>query len=221
MYHAVVGLRIDADLVRAIKIQALKENRSLQDITRDLWVDYLQKVTNESRGTPKTYFIQVGREGPIKIGVSENPNRELQELQTNIVGPLRILTVIEGNRKFELHKQFDHLRISDEWFGISSEMIEWLATNARVHGHTLNSLRLMVAKRTFHLEPLLMKSEVHNETSNRTGSRRRSPMFKTDSVPDEDIRNRAKVHEDGTGRRDKIRGKMDRRVRRGTVRRQK
>ena len=53
MYHAVVGLRIDADLVRAMKIQALKENRTLQDITRDLWVEYLQKVIDDSQMNPQ------------------------------------------------------------------------------------------------------------------------------------------------------------------------
>src|SRR5262245_24288174 len=63
--------------------------------------------------------------------------------------------------------------------------------------------------------------EERDEALDGTGSRRRSQMLKKDSVPADDARNRAEVHEDGTGRRDKIRGKMDRRVRRGTVRRQK
>jgi len=63
--------------------------------------------------------------------------------------------------------------------------------------------------------------EARDETSNRTGSRGRSPLLKADSVSDEDARNWTEVHEDGSGRSDKVRGEMDRRIRRGTVRRRK
>jgi hypothetical protein len=41
MSYPVIGLRIDPDLVRAMKIRALEENRRLPDITTDLWRAYL------------------------------------------------------------------------------------------------------------------------------------------------------------------------------------
>jgi hypothetical protein len=41
MTYPVIGLRIDPDLVRAMKIRALEENRKLQEITAELWRAYL------------------------------------------------------------------------------------------------------------------------------------------------------------------------------------
>jgi hypothetical protein len=42
MYHTVVGLRIEPELVEAMKIRALKEKRSLAAITQELWIEYLK-----------------------------------------------------------------------------------------------------------------------------------------------------------------------------------
>jgi hypothetical protein len=41
MSYPVIGLRINPDLVRAMKIRALEENRKLQEITAELWRAYL------------------------------------------------------------------------------------------------------------------------------------------------------------------------------------
>ncbi len=41
MPNPIVGLRIDPDLVLAMKIRALQEKRSLQEITEELWRAYL------------------------------------------------------------------------------------------------------------------------------------------------------------------------------------
>ena len=38
---------VEASLYRRIKTQALTEDRSISDITRQLWVEYLSKHSNE------------------------------------------------------------------------------------------------------------------------------------------------------------------------------
>lgn len=38
---------VEASLYRRIKAQAVNEDRSISDITRTLWIEYLSKHTNE------------------------------------------------------------------------------------------------------------------------------------------------------------------------------
>ena len=38
---------LEASLYRRIKAQAVREDRSISDITRQLWVEYLSKHSNE------------------------------------------------------------------------------------------------------------------------------------------------------------------------------
>ena len=38
---------LEASLYRRIKAQAVREDRSISDITRQLWVEYLSKNSNE------------------------------------------------------------------------------------------------------------------------------------------------------------------------------
>jgi hypothetical protein len=68
------------------------------------------------------YFIQQGR-GSIKIGVSEDPDRRLKELQTGTSRQLRLIAKLcLPNRaaafdlEKELHIAYGYLRGSGEWF---------------------------------------------------------------------------------------------------------
>lgn len=68
------------------------------------------------------YFIQQGR-GSIKIGVSDDPERRLKELQTATSRQLRLIAKLcLPNRaaafdlEKDLHAAYGHLRGTGEWF---------------------------------------------------------------------------------------------------------
>jgi hypothetical protein len=63
--------------------------------------------------------------GPVKIGISDNPENRLKSLQTGFPEKLEIkyLEVLDERkkaRKFEglLHKDISHLRSHGEWFNL-------------------------------------------------------------------------------------------------------
>lgn len=64
------------------------------------------------------YAIQMGFQGPIKIGVSVTPPWRRQELQTGNPYELRILTTFKGGRDLEksLHNRLAKHRMTGEWF---------------------------------------------------------------------------------------------------------
>jgi hypothetical protein len=65
------------------------------------------------------YFIQDGEHGPVKIGLSQDPERRLPKLQTGNPRELLLRHVIPGDRTVEhgLHTRFAPARIRREWFG--------------------------------------------------------------------------------------------------------
>ena len=61
------------------------------------------------------YFIQAGKDGPIKIGYTANDvKNRLLTLQPSSPYPLTILGVMEGDVELEknIHKKFKRFRIS-------------------------------------------------------------------------------------------------------------
>ena len=77
------------------------------------------------------YFIQHGKDGPIKIGntSSNNPTGLVDRLISLQVGnpvKLRIIGFCQGGKKEEilLHKQMRRFRISGEWFELKDELID-------------------------------------------------------------------------------------------------
>ena len=42
-----LNAQVEANLYRRIKTQAVREDRSISDITRQLWLEYLSKNSNE------------------------------------------------------------------------------------------------------------------------------------------------------------------------------
>ena len=70
------------------------------------------------------YLIQVGEDGPIKIGHANDPWRRLSELQTSNPTPMRLLALLDGEEAEEaaLHLRFQGLRIRGEWFDPSPEL---------------------------------------------------------------------------------------------------
>lgn len=80
------------------------------------------------------YFIQVGEDGPIKIGMTRgNPLVRLASLQAGIPYELKLKAVIpdvQASVEMELHRCFRHLRIRREWFRPEHDLIAFIDTYA-------------------------------------------------------------------------------------------
>lgn len=61
-----------------------------------------------------------------KIGISNNPQNRLKQLQTGSLEKLRLDSIIEGSYKEErlLHKKFKDIRENGEWFYYVQEIKE-------------------------------------------------------------------------------------------------
>ena len=93
----------------------------------------------------KVYFIQQGQDGAIKIGVSDNPIRRLEDLQPHSPHPLRLVALIgqagvplslTRGRAFELeaelHKRFQTAHQRGEWFEPTSELLSFIEDDDEV-----------------------------------------------------------------------------------------
>jgi hypothetical protein len=71
------------------------------------------------------YMIRAGADGPVKIGVTNNPLRRLHALRTGHAESLRLIRVLDGGESVEkaLHARFAAHRKSGEWFGFAPEML--------------------------------------------------------------------------------------------------
>ena len=71
------------------------------------------------------YFIQMGADGPVKIGHSTAPARRLSSLQTGCPVQLRLLSVTDGDEAAEraTHERFAGLRIRGEWFSPGDDLL--------------------------------------------------------------------------------------------------
>ena len=79
-----------------------------------------------NRESIKLYFIQEGMRGPIKIGLSKDPQERLKALQTGNSKKLRMLWYIEPKTlevESILHKAFDEHRICGEWFYPNGDLL--------------------------------------------------------------------------------------------------
>lgn len=80
------------------------------------------------------YFIQCGKNGPIKIGVSEDPIERLRQLQTANPYELKLLWVHDPKKLGDeiteqgLHAELEHENIRGEWFRPGKDVFEWMAT---------------------------------------------------------------------------------------------
>ena len=74
------------------------------------------------------YFIQAGQDGPIKIGVSDNPQSRLEALQTAHYEKLRLLGVIGGgdSKEKEMHLRFNQYGMTGEWFKPVGELLDFI-----------------------------------------------------------------------------------------------
>jgi hypothetical protein len=78
--------------------------------------------------TPIVYFIRAGANGPIKIGFTSNLQRRLEFLQSGNHHRLKCLHTIAGTARLEreMHRRFEQLRITGEWFRYEGELRAFL-----------------------------------------------------------------------------------------------
>lgn len=70
------------------------------------------------------YFITDETNKSCKIGYSANPETRLSSLQTGTINPLKLVSVLPGdrNKEKELHNTFKKFHIKGEWFKITPEI---------------------------------------------------------------------------------------------------
>ncbi len=74
------------------------------------------------------YFIQIGEDGPIKIGFTKSPIAyRISALQTASPYLLTLVGLIDGDEQAEqsLHEKFSEFRMKGEWFEPQSEILEF------------------------------------------------------------------------------------------------
>jgi hypothetical protein len=82
-----------------------------------------------------TYFIQAGVDGPVKIGIAEDVEERLKQLQTGCPDDLRLIGRIHGNCESDLHGRFERLRLRGEWFKPDVRLMAFIVEHAESCGH--------------------------------------------------------------------------------------
>ncbi len=94
------------------------------------------------------YFIQVGADGPIKIGYSRtDPLRRMGQLRAGCPWELRLVGAIRGTKFDEkrLHEKFSQFKLRQEWFCPDVDIREILFLPALRYRR--RTLRLIVQSR--------------------------------------------------------------------------
>ena len=78
------------------------------------------------------YFIQ--HENYVKIGYTLEPKRRVIEIQVSMPTELKVLLIIEGNKKLEkeLHSLFVSLKTRGEWFLLDGVIEEYIELNREI-----------------------------------------------------------------------------------------
>lgn len=93
-------------------------------------------ITSRTKPPQKIYFVQRGEAGPVKIGVSANPDSRIAALQKSYEEKLRVLAIILGDLAAEraLHERFAEHRIKGEWFKPVPEILDFATASAKGNG---------------------------------------------------------------------------------------
>lgn len=81
------------------------------------------------------YFLQAGRNGPVKIGYSRDAatlKRRMAALSSGLPYEPKLLGVIEGagrQAEQELHAQFSATRMRGEWFSPDAKLLEYICSH--------------------------------------------------------------------------------------------
>jgi len=78
-----------------------------------------------------TYFLQAGKEGPIKIGSTRNLLVRLRTLATMSPIPLTLLGVMKGDHEGRCHRHLGAFRAHGEWFALTEPVLEFIRENTQ------------------------------------------------------------------------------------------
>jgi hypothetical protein len=111
------------------RVEEAEADELMGEIVERFNPGFLSQAHRFDRRAPFIYFIQVGDDGPIKIGYSGNPYRRLGQLQTGHPELLRILLMFPGEKEDELwlHQILKNFRIGGEWFVNHAALQELIA----------------------------------------------------------------------------------------------
>ena len=85
-------------------------------------------ATKSAKARPSwLYLMQIGDEGPVKIGVTHDVEARRKTLSTASPYPINVRFIGVGlaHRERMLHARFDHLRMNGEWFRSSPEIFDY------------------------------------------------------------------------------------------------
>lgn len=79
------------------------------------------------------YFVQAGKEGPIKIGVARDVQQRIGSLQTANHEKLSLIATVDGGRDTEekLHRHFAGHRLQGEWFKPAADLLKFIAERCK------------------------------------------------------------------------------------------
>lgn len=115
--------------------EALRLTERLREAVRDLnLASALQRKERRAESTrPRhLYLIQMGDDGPVKVGIAADVESRRRTLQTAIPYPLYTRYVLPGraHREREMHERFAYFRLSGEWFEPIPEIFDWFRMEA-------------------------------------------------------------------------------------------
>lgn len=98
-------------------------------------VEEATRLINKFNTKKYVYFIQCGKGGPIKIGLTDNPRNRLAALQTGSPWKyilLRVVSDVSGlpsnAQHYEqwAHKEFERYRLDGEWFEPVQKLLDFI-----------------------------------------------------------------------------------------------
>lgn len=107
----------------------VRQCRSLFHAIRDA-VLLLPEDTFATTEVPCMYFLQAGKDGPIKIGCTRNLVVRLRTLATMSPISLTLLGVMKGDHEERCHLRLGAFRIHGEWFVPAATVLEFIRENA-------------------------------------------------------------------------------------------
>lgn len=77
---------------------------------------------------PYVYFILDAKDGKVKIGKSNDPEKRLKTLQTGHYNKLELIRKTKRYEESAVHKRFAHYKGMNEWFEYSEEIKHFIST---------------------------------------------------------------------------------------------
>ena len=74
------------------------------------------------------YFLQLGNNGPVKIGITKYLEPRIQSIQGCVPVPLQLVLTLRGNRLLEkkLHDRFAKYKIQGEWYELGDALRDFI-----------------------------------------------------------------------------------------------